>query len=343
AACGRFLLARFARIWPCHVLAFVLFCLVNGDTFGSIWQRGLAVPYLANLAMVHSWIPWESFCISGNPPSWTIATEFAFYLLFPLLIWRLDARWHLKLAGCLLLSAGMVAACQLGRVTAEIANGLLYMNPLARVLEFSLGMTTAHLFRTFGPRIRLGRVGETLAELAAFALVAAILYVSSDLVDGVIARSGMSPYVRIWFSRLSLAPASPCSSSWPALGGGGSLAPSSRPGFIFLGEISYSVYLLHIPLLRYFHTREWTSVGVTNWPAFACYLLLLLALSHISWVLVESPARKFLIGLWPRPAVGPRDARPAHAARGVRRVSLPTRLVVASELLLLASFVYATE
>ncbi len=343
AVCGRFLLARFARIWPCHVLALVLFCLANGDTFGSIRQRGAAGPHLAVVAMVHSWIPMESFFLAGNPPSWTIATEFGFYLLFPLLIWRLDVTWHFKLAGCLLLSAGMIAACHLGRVTAETANGLLYINPLARLLEFSVGMATAHLFRVFGPRIRLDRVGGTLAELAAVALVAVTLYVSPDLVNGVITRSGLSPDVRIWFFHALSCPSFAVLIFVAGLGRGWMTRALAWPAFIFLGEISYSVYLLHIPLLRYFHTREWAEIGATNWPSFACYWLLLLALSHISWVLVETPVRKFLIGLWPRPAYGTRDDRPATTARRGRRASLPTRLIVAAELLLVASFVYLTE
>ena len=342
AACGRFLLARFARIWPCHVFALVLFCLVNGDTFGSIRQRGAAVPYLANLAMVHSWVPFESFCTSGNPPSWTIATEFAFYLLFPLLIWRLETTWHLKLAGCLFLSVGVIAACLVGRVTAETANGLVYMNPLARVLEFSLGMATAHLFRIFSPKIRLCRVAGTIGELAALALVAATLYISSDLVNGLIARSGMSPNVRIWFFHALTCPSFAVLIFVAGLGGGWITRALSRPGFLFLGEISYAIYLLHIPVLRYFDTHEWAKLGVTNWPAFAWYWLLLLALSHLTWVLVETPARRFLIGLWPPPAAGPRNDRSA-ATRGGRRASLPTRLVVAAELLLVASFVYTAE
>lgn len=51
----------------------------------STLDEGL--PTLANLFLVHSWVPFTHFFFSFNGPSWSIATELAFYLCFPLLVW----------------------------------------------------------------------------------------------------------------------------------------------------------------------------------------------------------------------------------------------------------------
>jgi peptidoglycan/LPS O-acetylase OafA/YrhL len=103
----RFLLARFARIWPAHVATFALLLVLIGDrgrVSGDIRDGWL---WLLNLSMLHGWIPLENVYFSFNHVSWTISTEFFFYLLFPLLIWRFHTTWWWKLP----LAFGSLAGC----------------------------------------------------------------------------------------------------------------------------------------------------------------------------------------------------------------------------------------
>ncbi|MDZ4048042.1 MAG: acyltransferase, partial [Pseudoxanthomonas sp.] len=75
----RFLRARVARIWPAHVASFALgFALMP-----YAWDTWTAI---ANLLLVHAWIPQSAYYFSYNGVSWSVSTEAFFYLAFPLLI-----------------------------------------------------------------------------------------------------------------------------------------------------------------------------------------------------------------------------------------------------------------
>lgn len=344
----RFLFARFARVWPCHILALVLFCLINGVTIASIREKGLVLPYLANIGMVHAWIPLKAFYYAGNNPSWSISAEFGFYFLFPLLIWRLDRTWHVKLACCLLLDFLALAACQRFQVpydseTSVTTNGLLYMNPLSRVSEFALGMTTAYFWRIYSPRIRLGRAAGTLVELVAVALVAIHAYSWTDIANWIMKRTGTSSQLQIFFSHWTTCLSFAVLVFVAAMGRGWLTRALSWSVFVLLGEISYALYLIHFPLLGYVHHHKASFAAYPNWMVFAGFAIVSLALSHAIWVLVEGPARRSLLRLWPKPGATGDATRPAFEGRRPWRTPTPTGLILVAELLLVASVVYVVE
>ena len=73
--------------------------------------------------------------------------------------------------------------------------------------------------------------------------------------------------------------------------GGGPIARllSTRP-LVYLGKASYAMYILHIPIL-------WWAVG---WPSFMVryfYVLIVLAVSCVTYSLFEEPANRWLRGL----------------------------------------------
>ena len=133
AAIGEFLRARIARIWPAHVLGFLVAVIL------------LSVPLtptaFLNLAMVHSWVPSLQTYFSYNAPSWSIATEFCFYLLFPILIRDFSRTWWwkfgLSLAIVLALAklAGLLGVPRLAEEGLTV-HWLLYINPLARRQQY---------------------------------------------------------------------------------------------------------------------------------------------------------------------------------------------------------------
>ena len=83
-----FLIARFARIYPVHLLNFLvvagLLAVKTWPWEGALPPGGSLVTLVdvgATIALVHSWVP--SFALTFNFPSWSISTEFFFYLCFP--------------------------------------------------------------------------------------------------------------------------------------------------------------------------------------------------------------------------------------------------------------------
>ncbi len=324
---GRFLWARVARIWPCHLFAFLVAALVAaafGARLDSAWRGPNLGPTLANLGMVHSWIPSSRFYMARNAPSWSISTEFGFYLVFPLLLWRLDRKWPLNLAVCLLPPAALMVYCSRVGTPYEAAsgvtvNGLLYMNPISRVFEFALGMTAASLWRRVAPRMRIGMATGTVLELAAIGFLAASAYFWRDMAEWARTLLGASPACNIWFSHGLTCLGFAALIFVAALEAGWIARALSRPSLVFLGEISYAAYLLHWPLLGLAYAYLEPIRGLPNLVGLSIYVATVTAAAAFSWYVVEAPSRRFLLGLLPRrsatPAGRPAVATPAPHVR----------------------------
>jgi len=69
----------------------------------------------------------------------------------------------------------------------------------------------------------------------------------------------------------------------------------SRP-LVWMGEISYSIYMVHFPVLLLMR-RFWERMGVGAWPdpaksaAYAATVALVIALAALLFYAVERPAR----------------------------------------------------
>jgi peptidoglycan/LPS O-acetylase OafA/YrhL len=163
----RFYVARIARIWPVHLFTLGMVVMLLPTVYSGPLITG------ANILMVHAWIPMADYFFSYNTLSWSISTEWGFYLLFPLL---LRLRWPLKLIIPAVLVIGGIAVCHVfalppydGRNVISTL-GILYFNPLVRLFEFAFGMCSALLYaRTrhhLGNSIWLWTVAEVAAASA---------------------------------------------------------------------------------------------------------------------------------------------------------------------------------
>jgi peptidoglycan/LPS O-acetylase OafA/YrhL len=65
---------------------------------------------------------------------------------------------------------------------------------------------------------------------------------------------------------------------------------ASRP-MLWLGDISYSVYLWHLPVIAWVAWQSGALAANDFWPYFAACLLLTLGLASASWWCVERPAQ----------------------------------------------------
>lgn len=148
-----FLAARFARIYPALIfsltIAFPTYLFLNIRTHTPPLELGLYS--LGTLLMIKTWLPflaWENVS-PWNGPTWSIETEFFFYLCFPFLIKPLS---KLKLKANLFtwvsLVTVMTAACfgydfwagNGGKEPFHGAFELIHSSPYFCVLEFILGI-----------------------------------------------------------------------------------------------------------------------------------------------------------------------------------------------------------
>lgn len=225
-----FLRNRIARLFPLYILV-TLACLVMmrlglGDN--SSTRTPLAIA--ANLAMVQSWW-WPDDSISGT--GWSLSIEWGVNLVFPLLVILLlrPSAWRAGLVAAIALAGLAWAALTLGQgASAEPLNGAInwYYVPLSWVRcgsEFILGLLCWRLRRR-------GLCAWAGGSLALIAMLASM---------GVCVADGRLDVVFVLLACLLILgfsfEASPVSA----------IFATAVP--VWLGAISFSIYLLHLAIL----------------------------------------------------------------------------------------------
>lgn len=276
---ARFYWHRFARVWPLHALTSLL-ALAFGLTAagsGAIWR---------DLSLVHGWLPHRAYLVG---PSWSIAAEAFYYLLFPaLLLWLHSTRLRTaaKVLVAVPLITGLVASAVAPSIAADPFWG--FRVPPAHLYEFAAGMALATaMLRGWRPRMGLG------SALALTVMLYALLRVwdppgwwREDLVTTVA------------FLAL-IATAATCDiearPSWLAC----------RP-METLGRWSFALYLVHFPVLLGLERAGASGLGAAIVGLLAC--LLLSGALHVGF---ERPVERWLRSRWRRPAVPGLEPAPA--------------------------------
>jgi peptidoglycan/LPS O-acetylase OafA/YrhL len=265
---------RAARIVPLHVLTWAL-------AFGVIAVEGSRVSapaVVANLFLVHAFVPKQSVYYSMDAVSWSLSCELFFYALF----W--PARRTLRslpsrllpaaLALCLLGTVGLLAAVD--RVGPAHAAWYGYVAPPFRLLEFLAGMVTAELVATGRwPRVPLP-VAMALAGGA---------YVATGWVGFPFKATGVTlvPFIVLI-----------AAAARTDLAGEGSWW--SRCTAQRLGEWSFAFYLVHQLVVRLADRGGLATAGSAAEAvlAVAAVLAVSVAASAAAFAFVERPAARWL-------------------------------------------------
>jgi peptidoglycan/LPS O-acetylase OafA/YrhL len=277
-----FLRKRFARVWPLH--AAMLGVMVGQELLRQKLE-GWSFPdarevrdILPNLALLHG-LGFDDD-LTWNWPSWSISVEMALYVVFALLFMSAPRRWRTWIAGAVVIAA-MAAIGLLSR---------RYMGDAATfgIARGAAGFFTGYLVQRLW-RARPLKVG-TGGELATVALVLGFLTFAQET-----ALSLAAPLV------FGLA-------VWVFAGEGGAVsrALKSPPG-LKLGAWSYSIYLIHAPIIVSFHiawrvlhlpggmlTKAVAAIG-TPWAGDAIdavFLILVLAIAPLTYRFIETPGRR---------------------------------------------------
>lgn len=301
-AVREFYIARVARVWPSHIAATVLYVVFIGNvSFYSLPDDSRGLITLAYISMVHAWVPVSEYVTAYNTVSWSISTEFFFYLAFPLLIGGLGKSWHWKL------TLTFVVACIMWWLANRYAlapNGtedgrgnIGYINPLARVFEFALGIGLCGIYTSYAKAADsvLRGFRATVTELAVLLLALGSLWLSRQLAT--------SPYVIQTFGEtIAMVLETSGFGVWVfamvifvfAVGNGAvSKLLSTRP-MIFLGEISFGLYLVHTLFLLYRQQAPGVFEGLPSAQVYILYWLCGLALATLIHLGVERPCQSLI-------------------------------------------------
>lgn len=307
----RFLVARIARIWPAHAATMILMLI---PVAAGIWDRPpnhILTSAIATLAMIHAWVPNPTSYFTFNTPAWSISAEFAFYLVFPFLLRDWRRTWAVKLLAGLMLLVGLnrlssdVLALPVSSDdwTTPISSSLVGVFPLATLYQFMIGMGACLVWRALASRVQLGMSVATLLELGAIGAAGWCLAARPTLPA---VAASLGPWLGwAWFPWVPPVPFSVLAYAilivMFALGQGLVSRLLALGPFVLLGEISYSVYLIHFPMiLAYNYLGRPIFGGWADPVEYAIFWLGVLAASSLIWWGVELPARRAIRGWYAR-------------------------------------------
>lgn len=271
-----FLWARLARIYPLHIaiLAGLIVLVLGAAAEGLTLSGGMAqwgsIP--GQVLMLQAW----GFTPEGgwNHPAWSISAEWFAYLTFPAFAWaalKLKARPLVAVALAILFMTGLYAAFQ-ALAGFSLTHATIRWGALRIVPCFAYGCALHALWRA--------RPADSRSQAllgAAFSGAGVLMAAAAGAPDTLIVV-GLGAII-FFLARLAET---------------GSELLSAAP-LVYLGEISYSVYMICIPWRIVFPNLVTRVVELNNdqlplglWLVFVASVVPLAALSYH---LVEKPAR----------------------------------------------------
>jgi peptidoglycan/LPS O-acetylase OafA/YrhL len=276
-----FIAKRIARIYPMHLavlLAFTVIPLMLLLTNRSIDVKQFGVYALVTkLLLVDAWGLGNEF--AWNAPSWFISAQFAAFLAFPFLIYTIS-RMRTTTLPLLLVALAAILAWIFYFSGLQSIGGKIDPYGLIRCnLEFSMGIVI--FFIKQKNNLYAGQLPRVIGygAFGAFILFAAF---------------GINNYfyTPLLFALIIL--------SLTGYRGGVHRMLETRP-LIYLGNISYSIYMTHC------FTRDLMSMIFlennqgASWMWIISYILVTLVLSSMAYKWIEVPGRKYLMSSLIRP------------------------------------------
>jgi peptidoglycan/LPS O-acetylase OafA/YrhL len=292
-AVPKYLARRVARVWPLHLFILALTVAYAALVAATGELNTLHYPWAElplHILLIHNW----GFTggLAWNDPSWSISGEAAAYLLFPLIVlaidWkRLSPAWAIA---ALLLLALLLSGVMGWNGAAILDRDIPRFGLLRAATEFTMGTIVCALWRRWCS-------APSLAATFAGALIAGALLL------GFAAGAPETLAVPLFLAGLLLALALTADVAGNPL--------AARP-IRYLGEISYSTYLVHFLLYIVFKIL-FVDDPANVPPALAVLFLLFTFIASVAlYHGVERPAQRGLNRLFDRrlgrrPALSPAE------------------------------------
>lgn len=286
-----FLVRRCRRLLPAYYTSLVFVLILNLGAFAWLGFRGLSPlqalwQAVAHATLIHPLFPTTFYELNGA--YWSLGLEWQLYLTMPLLIWGIRRFGMLSTVAAAIacniaygVTTGIMVHHGLVSGTSILATVVLPNQLLGRWAEFALGMVAAEFYAT-------GQIARWMSRARWFVplLLPALLVVNlwpglHGLVSGV-GRHIM--YGMVFFCLLCLVLASNNVVSKMA---------TWRP-LVVLGTMSYSLYLVHQPIVQAVAYVAHTFLHLTPRETFLFVFGCIPAIVFIGWVLFYTVERHTL-------------------------------------------------
>jgi peptidoglycan/LPS O-acetylase OafA/YrhL len=262
---------RFARIYPVYFLSLATMIVLR-LMLGNFNLRAM----LYNLLMIQAWIPGRA--LSHNMPAWSLSVELLFYVLFPFLLNYLFLK-HGKKTGitiAVVLFWLLTQCLFMYLVYSDFSHGLntkshdaLFYFPLFHLSVFLIGNLAGIYF------LRHYKKRQGNYDLA-ICFIGVLLILALRFPSGLIYHDGLLAVLFVPFILLL------------SLNTGKITELFSKKIFVFLGEISYGIYILQVPVFLALKKYETGNPALT----FFIKLAILLVFSGLVYQFIEKPLRK---------------------------------------------------
>lgn len=276
---SQFWLARFARIYPLHLLTLLIAIPLSFKGDATEWINR----FVLNIFLIQSFVPSDDIYFYFNSVSWSISDEWFFYVMFPFLIFLMLRRRYLKFLPILIL----MIPVSLLLVKESYHEKYFYINPLLRIGDFIIGKL---LYRVYRKRkdieILNNRQVANMAEIGSLLFLAVFIYFHNNVPQGfryscyywppMIMLIYTFAYARGFISDML-----------------------SNSTMVFLGEISFGFYMVHMLVLRYYQYLPGkvsflqALLPINHNAAFIIFGISL-TLSIVIYKFYEMPANRFI-------------------------------------------------
>lgn len=207
--------------------------------------------------------------------TWSLSVEEQFYLLFPLVLLLLSpSRW--PVFATLMLGILLIASLVAAQWTTAWLPAFSFYSPISRAWEMlsgaglAMALTQFPKWTTPAPILR-----AILPKLGVVVIVTSMVLIDLNNV----AHPGLVT-VPIVVATLALL--------WAAQGDELTTRVLSTAPFVFIGRLSYSIYLWHFPVFAFGRIRSVEQVGTAD---YVIWIALTMILSLLGYYLVERPFR----------------------------------------------------
>lgn len=272
----KYFINRFARIYPLYLFALLLIIFLK-----VVFKQGVNFTELIySITVIQAWS--SEYVLSLNGPGWSISVEIFFYFLFPLLLLFFYQKHQLKtvityiIVFCLI-SQFFFQFFILSHTHEHDWFEFFYYSPIMHLGEFLIGNVAGLFFLNYRNDYANSRLYKYNSFLILLCLLVLLLLLKYPLLFNY--HNGFLAIVYIplilflsfdkgWITKLL------------------NLKP-----FVFLGEISYGVYLLQLPIYKL--SQILFKILKLEF-SFYWYLVVLILSASISYLLFENPVRNFI-------------------------------------------------
>lgn len=273
-----FLKNRLARIYPLLFLSVALLFL-HTYLFDPAFRFGIIKDAVLNLSLLQAWIPSKVLLFNG--PAWSLSVEFFFYLIFPFLYNLVFSRKSLRTIAIVIILFWIIFQTAFFYLVKSPFNegypspnhALLFYSPFMHLSAFLAGNLGGLLFiKKFS--------GKTRNYDVAVILCATLLLLLLKYPTGMNYHNGLLAVVLIPFLLFM------------ALNNGLITRLFNIRALVFLGEISFGIYILQIPVFRLTQSIV-MELNITHDPKLLFYIsaVVLILFSALSYLFFEKPLR----------------------------------------------------